>query len=288
MNKRLLSWAIFIFLCFVWGSSFILMKIGYKALLPSQIAALRIFSGGVVFVPFAFFHLSKVARQKIPLIIMAGLFGNLVPAFLFTAAITKMDSSLVGILNSLTPICVIILGIVLFRDKIQSRRIVGVLTGFAGLCLLTLTQKDISLHHLGFSALVILATFSYGMGTNLVSHYLKDINPVHIASISLSVLSVPAFIVLWYSGFFTLDYSGNATTQWSVLASCLLGLVGTSVSTILFYVLVQKAGALFASLVTYGIPFVALMWGVIYGEPVTLMEIICLGIILVGVWLARK
>ena len=287
MNNKLISWAIFIFLCFVWGSSFILMKIGARALLPSQIAALRIFSGGIVFLPVAFSHFAKVPRKKIMHIILAGIFGNLLPAFLFTIAITKMDSSLVGILNSLTPICVITLGIVLFRDKIQSRKILGVVVGFAGLCLLTITQKDISLDHLGFAGLVILATFCYGLGVNIVSHYLQQINPVHIASISLSVLAPPTFIVLWLTGFFHLDFT-DSTTQLSVLAASMLGLVGTSIATVLFYVLVQKASALFASLVTYGIPFVALMWGVIYGEPVTFLEIICLVIILMGVWLANR
>jgi drug/metabolite transporter (DMT)-like permease len=287
MSNRFISWVIFIFLCLVWGSSFILMKISKQGFTATQIAALRIFSGSIVFIPFAFFHITKLPRKKIGIVALAGLFGNLIPSFMFTAAINGLDSSLVGILNSLTPICVVTLGIIFFRDKIQAQKILGVLIGFAGLCILTFTQHDVSLDNLGYAALIIIATFSYGISINLIGHFLKGVNPLHITSVSLSLLTIPTFIVLWKSGFFTLDFS-DTPVQNSLLATSLLGLVGTGISTVLFYILVQKAGGLFASLVTYGIPFVAILWGVLDGEPVTAIEIICLGIILVGVFLANK
>jgi drug/metabolite transporter (DMT)-like permease len=70
--------------------------------------------------------------------------------------------------------------------------------------------------------------------------------------------------------------------------SCLLGIGGSAIATMLFYLLVKKAGGLFASLVAYGIPFIALLWGVIYGENITVYQVAGLGIILVGVYLANK
>lgn len=287
MSNKFISWFIFILLCFIWGSSFILMKISKEGLTAPQIAALRIFSASLIFIPFAVSPIQKLPRKKIGLIILAGFFGNLVPAFLFAAAIINLDSSLAGILNSLTPICVVVLGISFFRDKIKPQKIIGVLTGFAGVCLLTLTQQKISLDNLGYASLIIIATLSYGMNVNIVSHHLKEINPLQAASVSLVFMIIPTFIVLWSQGFFQLDFS-DPVIQWSVLASLLLGIVGSAIATALFYVLVQKAGGLFASLVTYGIPFVALFWGFIYGETITLMEIGCLGIILFGVYLANR
>lgn len=287
MNNRFISWAIFIVLCFIWGSSFILMKAGNEGLTAVQIASLRIFSASIVFLPFAVYYITRLPRKKIPVIVLSGVAGNLVPAFLFAAAIVKMDSSLVGILNSLTPICVALLGIVFFGDKIASQKITGVLTGFAGLCLLTFTRQDVSLENLGYASLVIIATLSYGLNVNMVGHYLKDVHPVQAASVSLAFLCVPALLMLWWDGFFALDFSGSVV-RWSVLASVLLGIVGSAIATALFYILVQKAGGLFASLVTYGIPFVALTWGVLYGEPVTFREIGCLAIILLGVYLANR
>jgi drug/metabolite transporter (DMT)-like permease len=287
MSSRFISWALFTLLSLIWGSSFILMKIGYQGLTPTQIAGVRIFSGGLVFVPLAIFHIRKVPAKKIPLLLVAGLTGNFVPAFLFTAAITKLDSSLEGILNSLTPIWVVTIGIFIYKDKIQTRKIIGVLIGFVGLVLLTLSQNEISLNNLGYSSLVILATLCYGFNVQMVGHYLKGIPSFHIATISLALMAIPAGIVLWWNGFFQLDFS-DSTVMWSTIASLLLGLGGSAIGNILFYALVNRAGPLFTSLVTYAIPFVALLWGIQVGEMVTWKEIGCLAIILSGVYLTNK
>lgn len=137
MSNKFISWAIFIILCIIWGSSFKLMHDSQQGLTAAQIAALRIFSGGIVFVPFAFFHFAKIPKNKLGLVILSAVFGNLLPAFLFAEAITKLDSSLAGILNSLTPLCVVIIGIFFFKDKIKNQKILGVVIGFLGLVLLT-------------------------------------------------------------------------------------------------------------------------------------------------------
>ncbi len=287
MSKKFIGWGIFILLCFIWGSSFILMKVSIRGLTAPQIAALRIFSAAVVFIPFAFFHISAVPRKKTSLFIITGIFGNLLPAFCYAIALLKIESSLAGILNSLTPICVVIVGILVFRDKIKTEKIVGVLVGFAGLCLLTLTQNNITLDNIGYSLLVLLATISYGINVNLVSHFLRDVKPLHIATISLAFMSIPSGWLLWQQGFFQVDFT-DSIVQWAVFNSVLLGIVGSAFATFLFYILVQKASGLFASLVTYGIPFVALFWGFIDGESISLMALVCLAIILIGVYLANR
>lgn len=263
------------------------MKKSQAGLGSPQIASLRIFAAALVFLPFAVFHIKKLPREKMGMIILAGLFGNLLPAFCFAEAVMKIDSSLAGILNSLTPICVVIIGIVFFRDKIKMQKISGVLIGFAGLCLLTFTQKKINLDNLAYSLLVIAGTISYGINVNMVSHRLKGLNPIHLATVSLGFMSIPAGIILWQQGFFDLDFSA-AVIRESVVYSCLLGLGASSFATVIFYMLVQRAGGLFASLVTYGIPFIALFWGFLDGESITLVEIISLGIILLGVYLANR
>jgi drug/metabolite transporter (DMT)-like permease len=263
------------------------MKVSNQGMTPYQVAGLRIFSAAIIFIPFAIFHLSGVTRKTAGLLVITGFFGNLLPAFCFAIALVKIDSSLTGILNSLTPICVVLSGILFFRDKIKKQKIWGVIIGFAGLCLLTLTQNNISLHNAGYSSLVVLATISYGVNVNLVGHYLKSIKPLHIATISLAFMSVPAALILWQQDFLGMDFS-NSTVQWSLVNCLLLGLVGSAFGTVLFYLLVQKAGGLFASLVTYGIPFVALLWGFIDGEKINWVEIFCLAIILSGVYLANR
>ena len=287
MNNKLINWGIFVLLCFVWGSSFILMKKSLNGLTSLQIASFRIFLAGLVFFPFAIRHISKIPRKKMSLVVLAGLFGNLLPAYCFVVTINKIDSSLASILNSLTPICVAGIAISFFKDKIKTQKIIGILTGFAGLCLLTLYQNTISLNNLGYAMLAVFATLMYGINVNLVGHFLKDVKPIHLSTVSLSFMAIPSAFVLWQQGFFQLDFT-DSTIQKSILNAGLLGIAASAFATVIFYMLVQRAGGLFASLVTYAIPFVALSWGFIDGERITVVEIISLCIILFGVYLANR
>src|SRR4026207_623810 len=145
MNSKSISWIIFIMLCFIWGSSFILMKYSQDGLTAAQIAALRIFSAGIVLLPFGIYYMIRFPKNKIIYTILAGIVGNLVPAFLFAKAISKnIDSALAGILNSLTPICVAVIAILFFKDVIKPKKMLGVIIGFIGLCILTISQQTIS------------------------------------------------------------------------------------------------------------------------------------------------
>ncbi len=292
MSNKFICWSIFIILCIIWGSSFKVMHDSQLGLSAAQVAALRIFSAGLVFLPFALFHFSKIPKNKFGFVILSSVFGNLVPAFLFAEAITRLDSSLAGILNSLTPICVVAIGIFFFKDKIKRQKILGVITGFWGLVLLTalpmvLEKKTMSFDNLGYTLLIVLATLLYGINVNMVGHYLKGLNPVHIATVSLAFMTIPAGIVLWQQGFLNLNFN-DAVVKKAVLQSVILGIAGTAIATALFYILVKKAGILFASLVTYGIPFIALFWGFIDGENITWVKLVCLAIILFGVYLANR
>ncbi len=292
MSNGFIKWAIFIILCVIWGSSFKLMHDSQIGLSAAQIAALRIFSAGLVFVPFAFFYFSKIPKDKLGLVILSAVVGNLLPAFLFAEAITRLDSSLAGILNSLTPICVVVIGIFFFKDKIKSQKIIGVLTGFLGLLLLTvlpmiIENEVMGFDNLGYTLLIVLATLLYGINVNMVGHYLKGLNPIHLATVSLAFMTLPAGIILWQQGFTQLNFNTKAV-QDSIWASAGLGVAGSAIATALFYILVKKAGILFASLVTYGIPFIALFWGLYDKEKISWVSPLCIGVILFGVYLANR
>jgi len=264
-----------------------LMKFSKEGLSAGQTAALRIFSAGIVMLPFAIYPLSKFPRKKLFYTILCGIVGNLLPAFLFAEAITKnVNTSLAGILNSLTPICVAIIGIVFFKDKIKFKKILGVLVGFSGLVILTVAQKGLSFQNSAYALMIFAATIMYGLNVNIVAHNLKNLHPVQIATISLSFMAIPSGIVLWLNGFFKLDFTDTVIRN-AVIGSATLGIVASAIATALFYILVKKAGGLFASLVTYGVPFVALLWGFLDGEKITWIEFFCLGLILVGVYLAN-
>lgn len=289
MSKyKLINWTIFILLSFIWGSSFILMKLSSSQLNGWQIASVRIFSAGLIFLPFALKHIREVPSNKLWLIATSGLLGNLFPAFLFAIAIEhKVNSSLAGILNSLTPLLVITSGLLFFGAKMHSKKIIGTLIGFVGLVILSLSKGGITMTNFWFSLLVLLATLCYGLNVNIVSFYLKGIDPFKMATISLMFMSLPAGVVLLLQKVPTLLLN-DENSRLPALAAVVLGIGGSSIATVLFYILIKRAGGLFASLVTYGIPIVAILWGVVFKEEVTLLQVGCLALILCGVYLANK
>jgi drug/metabolite transporter (DMT)-like permease len=263
------------------------MKHSKEELSASQIAALRIFSGGIVLLPLAVVHLPRIPSKKILIIILSGVTGNLLPAFLFASAIAKnIDSSLAAILNSFTPIFVVLIAIVIFRDKIKLQKIVGVIIGFVGLALLFLMWKGVSFENFKYALLILIATVLYGVNINMVGHFLKDVPPLYIATISLPFMIIPTTWVLWQQNFLQLAFD-ETTVQWAIVETAILGVVGSAIATVLFYILIKRAGGIFAALVTYGVPFVGILWGVLDGEKITIKQIACLGIILFGVYLAN-
>lgn len=263
------------------------MKEGLLELNAYQVASIRILSAGIVLLPFTVSALKKIDRSKIKLVIWSGLLGSFFPAYLFCIAETKIDSALAGILNSLTPLFTIIVGVLFFQLEVKKQKYIGVIIGFIGLVLLLISKGNISFQSISYSFLILVATILYGINVNLISRHMKEIGSLNIAAVAFSFLIIPSLIILIYTGYFSLPISSSKII-YSTIASSILGIFGTAVASIIFYVLVKRAGGIFASLVTYGIPFVAILWGVFYGEIVTIKELSCLLIILFGVYLVNK
>jgi drug/metabolite transporter (DMT)-like permease len=287
MQQKWINWLVFILLSIVWGSSFILMKEGLRAFTPYQVASLRMFFAGLVLLPFAIKAFRKIPKDKMGLVLISGLVGNFIPAYLFCIAETKIDSALAGILNSLTPLFTILVGIVVYKAQTSAVKILGILIGFIGLTFLMLTGKELHLDHLSYASLVLIATLLYGINVHTVGRYLKEISSIQIASVAFSFLILPSATVLYFTGYFKMDFT-NPLVVHSTLTSAVLGMVGTSMASILFYYLVKKAGVLFGSLVTYGIPVVAVAWGLIYGESLAPLQLLCLVVILLGVYIVNR
>jgi drug/metabolite transporter (DMT)-like permease len=161
------------------------------------------------------------------------------------------------------------------------------LVGLTGLTLLFLFWKGINFENFKYALLILLATLFYGININTVAHFLKEINPLHIATISLAFMTIPTAYVLWQQNFFHLAFS-ESSVQWALVEAAILGVVGSAIATAIFYLLINRAGGLFASLVTYGVPFIGIFWGILDGEKITMKQIGCLVIILFGVYLVNK
>ena len=288
MGKGFLNWFIFIILSVIWGSSFIMMKEGLLHLTAYQVAALRIVFSGIVLLPSAIKHFKQIPRNKLLVIFMAGVLGSLLPAFLFCVAEEGIDSALAGTLNSLTPIFVIIAGALFFNSKTSANKILGIFIAFTGSILLLLSKGHMQeSQNMLYVSFIVLATICYGINVNVVHKYLPDIGSIQIAAIALSLNAIPALIILIFTGYFNLPLT-DPGILYSTGHAALLGIFGTAIASIIFYVLIKRAGAVFSSMVTYGIPIIANFWGMIYGEEVGWKQFACLLLILAGVYIANR
>jgi len=288
LNKGFLNWFIFIILSIIWGSSFIMMKEGLLHLTAFQVASLRIVFAGVVLLPSAIINFKKVPPGKLGIIFISGVLGSLLPAYLFCVAELGIDSALAGTLNSLTPIFVIITGALFFRSRTTSNKIFGIGVAFTGSILLLLSKGHIpESQNLVYISFVVLATVCYGFNVNMVHKHLHHIGSLQIASVALTLNAIPALVVLYFTGYFSLPLSDSGIL-YSTGHAALLGVLGTAVASVIFYILIKRAGAVFSSMVTYGIPVIANLWGLFYGEEVGWKQFGCLALILTGVYLANR
>lgn len=287
MDNKFINWAIFCILSIVWGSSFILMKEGLTVLSAYQVASLRMLFSGLVLLPFAFSAFKKIPKEKMGIVFLSGFLGNFIPAYLFCIAETNIDSSLAGILNSLTPLFTIVVGLSFFKTTINKQKMIGVIIGFIGLCLLFAAGKNISFQNLSFASLVLVATFFYGLNVNVVGKFLKNIRSIDIVSVAFAFLIIPSAFILYLTGYFSMPFN-NLDFQQASIAGIVLGVVGTSIASILFYMLIKRSTIIFASMVTYGIPVIAVAWGVYFGESISVLQIGSLFIILTGVYIVNK
>ena len=276
-------------LCFIWGSSFILMKEGMKGLSPYQVASLRILSAGLVLSPLLLKALKETPKKLIWPIVLSGFIGTFFPAYLFCLAETVLASSLAGILNSTTPLFTIIIGAMFFKQKNGWSKWIGVFIGFIGMILPTISQfGTVEIGYFAFYLMVLTATIFYGVNANVVHQYLQEATPTNVATIAFSSLIIPTTLILAGTGFFSAIDLTNTIWLKATGASILLGIGGTCIASVIFYMLMKKAGPVFASMVTYGIPFVAIFWGILSGETITTIQIAGMVVILVGVRVANR
>jgi drug/metabolite transporter (DMT)-like permease len=264
------------------------MKKGLVVFSPVEVAALRISSAGLFLLPLTIRRIKGLSKSDWTWLILSGLSGSVIPAFLFTTAQTQLSSGITGVLNATTPLFVLIVGALFFSQHIIWRQSIGILLGFAGSVLLTMSGNgglgDINLYAL----LVILATFCYGSNLNLIKFKLSGIKPITITGLSLGIFTTPLLIyLLGYSNLIVhLQETEGAYLALSYIL--ILGIIGTALALILFNNLVQISTPIFTSSVTYLIPIVAMGWGVLDGEDLRPIHLLGMMTILVGVYVTNR
>lgn len=283
------DWLILIALMLTWGSSFILIKKGLVSFDNFEVGALRVSISFLVLLPFALKRLSKIKLRNFHLFLIAGLTGNALPAFLFATAQTELDSLMAGILNSLTPLFTLLLGVWLFGRRTHFLNIAGVIIGFLGAVGLLYAAGGGSLQFNFLPAMfVILATICYAVNMNLVKNYLVGFDSVTIASLAFVFIGLPAIIFLgFYSDFwYRMNHIEGSWQSLGYIA--ILSVFGTALAIIVHFWLIKRTSALFASSVTYLMPLVSVAWGIIDGEVFKLSFLLWIMIILIGVYAANR
>jgi len=289
LNTKALNWIILIALALTWGSSFILMKRGLEVFSSDEVAALRIFIAFLFLSPLLIKHFKKELIKHWKGFLGMGLLGNFIPAFLFTKAETGISSSLTGMLNSLTPLFTLLLGVLLFKSKTKLINAIGILIGFIGaIGLLTAGKSEDMNNNLLFGVYVVLATICYALSVNIIKKELGQVNSITATVWAMMFIGPLAGIYLFGFTDFMADLKINALAYESLGYVSILAIFGTALSVIIFNVLIKNTNALFASSVTYLIPVVAMGWGILDGEEVVAMHFVWIIIILLGVYLVNK
>ena len=288
MNNQQQKWLYLILLSFVWGSSFILMKKALIGLTPIQLGALRILIAGLFLLMIGFKSLKEIKKKHYKYIFYTALCGTFFPVFLFAYAVKGIDSSIASILNSLTPFNTLIFGVLAFGFTFKKQQLLGIIIGLIGTVILILKGADLNPNqNYWFSLLVFIASIGYALNVNMVKKHLSDISALSIVAGNFLLLVIPAFIVLFFTGFFdTLEYTETKITALGYIT--ILAVFGTGIAKIFYNKMVHLSTPIFASSVTYLIPIVAVFWGIVDGEKLSLIQLLAGGIILFGVYLVNK
>jgi drug/metabolite transporter (DMT)-like permease len=271
-------------LAFIWGASFMLIKIADRQLTPSTLILARLGSAALLLAAIAVVRLGprrtfEEIRGAWGWLVVIGLVNTAVPFWLLSWAETRIDSGLASIIQGAVPIFNALLAFAFFREaRVTGLRLVGLGIGFVGVALLVGDQP----HGKLLAALAVVAmALCYAIGTLLAGRYLRGTPPLVVALASTAVSTLAVLPV-------GVAQAPSEAWHGKTIASVLvLGFVGTAIAYLLFFALIQRAGPNYATLVTYLVPPIALFYGAVFlGESFGVIDFASLGLILVGVALA--
>ncbi|POS03030.1 EamA-like transporter family protein [Flavobacterium croceum DSM 17960] len=287
MPTNKLKWILLIGLALVWGSSFILIFKGLHGLSAIELGSMRIIFSALFLWIIGFKSIYTIRLHQWKYIALTGFMGTFFPAYLFAIAETQVSSSIASILNSLTPLNTLLIGVLGFGFTFKRNQSLGILIGLLGILTLILGGNQAgSSKNIYYSLLVVLASICYAVNINLIKKYLSDVKPISITTGNFTVLSIPAFVILLFTDFFEKIQLQN--TQTSLQYVLLLAVLGTGIANIVYFKLIQISSPIFASSVTYLIPIVACVWGFFNRESLTFIQYIGAFVILIGVYLSNK
>ncbi len=286
-KKPWFQFSILLLLAFIWGSSFILMKIGLKSFNSYQAAGIRMLFASLVLFPYAIRKIKKLKHRDLRFLLIVGFIGSFIPAFLFTKAQTRIDSAMAGMLNSLTPIFTFIIGVIFLKSQTKWSQIIGLFIGLIGAVGLITFDKEFSLIKINsYAFLIVIATMLYATNVNVIKTKLTHLTGAQITSFSFMFIWPVALVFL-----LTTDFQPVVENpDWPIhlLALSALGIIGTALAMLLMNSLIRYTSPIYAASVTYIIPVFAIFWGLLDNEIITIHNIAFMAVILFGVFMINK
>ncbi|MDX2285784.1 MAG: DMT family transporter [Bacteroidia bacterium] len=276
-------WLIVLSLTLVWGSTFILVKWTLTVLNPLQVFGSRIVLATLFILPFSFRRLPALPRRELPKLALFGLLANLVSPLLFATAQTRIESSMTGMLNTLTPVLTLFVGALVYGERVRRMHWIGLLLGLCGSLLLLSERAGPARPFDPFAGIALLAMISNGFTINMLKFNLRGYAALQIASAAFLTVFPLALAVVLGTGVvpeLITHPGGLRALLWLVLLAALANVMGL----ILMGKLVQLSSPVFTSMVTYLMPLVAIAWGLLDGEPIMPLQWFSMGVILLSVW----
>ena len=282
------SWLQLIVLGIIWGSSFILIKRSLVALSPVEVASFRIAIACLALLIFVVVRYNSIDWSSWHKFLFVGLTTTGIPSFCFAFAQTHVDSATAGILNSLTPIFTLLISVWMFKAPFEWGKLLGVLIGFLGAGMLVYNSGGgVHGNSIFYSLLILIATLCYGFNANAVKQFFPTTNSVTVSAVAFVMVGLPALLFLLFSGTLS-KVVFDTSAHYSLLAVAVLSLLCTVLANIIFYKLIQNTNAVFGSTVTFLIPVVASIWGLIDGEDFGVFHVIAMVCILVALLIIRR
>lgn len=287
-KPRLIHWLAMLLLVIVWGSSFILIKRGLTSFSSMEVGALRIAISFLALSPLAWKHFRKVPRNKLIFFILAGVIGNGLPPFLFAKAQTVIDSFMAGVLNSLTPLFTLLVGVLFFGIRTRWINVMGVFLGLSGAVGLLAAANGTEVNNVWYGLFAVAAAVCYAINMNLIKNYLSGFGALTITTVAFTFIGIPSLVYLFIGSDFVVTMKTDPGAWANLGYISILAILGTAVAMVIHNWLIKQTSALFTSTVTYMMPAVSIMWGVADGESFLLLYLFWILLTLIGVYLANR
>jgi drug/metabolite transporter (DMT)-like permease len=287
MNADREKWVLLILLSLIWGSSFILIKKSLDHFSPYQVGALRVLIAGIILMPIAISKYKLFPKRHLKWLILAAFTGNFIPMFLFPIAETEISSSIAGIINSMMPIFVIIVGTLFWKFETTKRQMTGIFISFTGVCMLAFGGGDDAKFKIFPILLLLSATLCYAISTTTVKSKLMEVSSTVLSAFVFSfILFLPSLVALVSTGFVS-NFTFSKENMIGLMFVSLLSVFGTGLAMMMNYRLLKVSTPLFASTVTLLMPIVAIIWGILDGEKLTILQFVGASVIIAGLIFLR-